>query len=236
MRRVQRRLRSKRRGISPVIATILLLAITIILVATLYYFIKVPLSPPPPVVQLSDVYNATNVVVYGEGNNPGSSNCPGASATCTTAGSIFVVAQVQGTVDVALVTVQFVCEGAVVMSGSLTSIESPQTTAIGAHNLNTLCPAQVGLPGPSCIGYPASSGGQLGDMVYFLPLSATIGGMQSGSELVVYSSICSHQIGTAGSFYYGAPQECSIVNSGCSIQLIYTGQPTALLATIPITS
>jgi flagellin-like protein len=227
---------ARARGVSPVIATILLLSITIVLLATLYYFVKVPLSPPAPQIQLTSQYNFTNIVVYGEGNNPGSANCPGSPSVCNAKGSVFDISQVSGSVSLNLVQVQFFCDGSLALQGSLASIESPQTTTIGAHTLNTLCPSQSSGSGPTCINYPASSGASIGDIVYYVPLSTNAGGLQSGSQFVVYSSVCNTKIALTNGFYYGPPQECTVPASGCEIQLLYTGSPQAILATIPIIS
>ena len=58
LRRGPRLLRSRKgkRGVSPIIGTVLLVAITVVLAAILYAVVQMPLSPPPPVIGIQSFY------------------------------------------------------------------------------------------------------------------------------------------------------------------------------------
>jgi flagellin-like protein len=226
----------RRRGVSPVIATILLLAITIVLVVVLYELIALPLAPSPPSVQLLSNYNSTNIVVYGEGNSPVSLNCPGPSGTCVVPGETFTIQGLTRSVPVSLVQVEFLCDGSVANSGSLTSISNPSTApSVGAgHASSSLCPNQP-TGGPSCINYPAWVDAAFVNLVYYLPRTTGQTTLQAGDQFVVYGSVCQTRIGSAGGgFYYGPPPECVSGLVACSIQLIYTGQSGGVLANLQL--
>lgn len=218
------------------IAGILLIAITVVLVSVLYVLITLPLKPPAPTIQVTSTYNATNVVIYGEGNSPISANCPGVSGTCLAPGETFVVASVSGSIPLNLVSIEFYCNNAVATSGPLSSIENPATaSSSGAgHASSALCPNQA-VGGGSCSNYPAWVNAALVNLVYYLPRTPGQTAMAAGDEFVVYGSMCHVQIGSAGGgFFYGPPPECISGLVSCSIELVYSGQSSAILATLQL--
>lgn len=226
-----------RRGVSPVIATVLLLSITIVLLGLLYAFIRLPLSPAPPNLTYASNYNQTSVTVYQEGNNPPSLNCPGASGTCVIPGETFVVSTLSGSVPYSFVQVQFFCNGVLTQSGALTSIMNPATSpgpgASASHS--SLCPGQSGTSAV-CQNWPAAWA-SLGliDLVYFEPLKSGSSSFGAGDTFYVYSSVCNLKIGSGGTGeYYGPPTECITGVAKCYIQLLYTGNPNAIIGTFQL--
>lgn len=230
------------RAVSPIIGTILLVAIMIVLVAVLYAAIVVVPPPPQVTMRVTSNYNDTNVDLYGAeavGNlNPPSVDCPGASQVCTVPGDTFTIASLSGTVSTSQVQVIFSCNGLEAQSGPLTSIINPASQpAVGASHPNSgLCPNQP-TGGPTCLNYPGWVQGTLVDTIYYLPTSSGSTTLNAGGEFVVYGSVCNTPIGTPQSgFFYGPPQECDSGQVSCTIELLYTGTPNSVLATLSLSA
>ena len=238
------------RGVSPIIGTVLMVAITVVLAAVLYAVVQIPLSPPPPVVGVQSYYNDTSVVIYGEDNGPGSNQCPKPSYTCTMLGNEYVVTQVQGVVPISQVVVLFYCDGGLaqidtlsdILVSSLDSGNAPPPG--GTPSSSNVCPDQAGVstgaiapqgappppppppPPPGggtsgCVNHPAWAGATLSHLVYFVPSQPGEQVIHAGDVFVAYGSACHVMVdSTPGDDYYGPPLECQQVPGLCFIELL----------------
>ena len=250
LRRGPRLLRSRKgkRGVSPIIGTVLLVAITVVLAAILYAVVQMPLSPPPPVIGVQAFYNDSSFTVYGEDNGPYApqDQCPAATHNvCTMPGSMFVITQVQGVIPLGNVQVLFFCNGELAQSGSLLDLFPSQANSSGPGGgpgtKADSCPDQVSGssgpgpgpgPGPggggpgggsggSCLNWPAWGAGLLNHLMYFVPESSTEQVLHAGDYFVVYGSACHVTIDkTVGDDFYGPPTECVVTPGLCVVKLL----------------
>ncbi len=244
-----------RRGVSPLVGTVLLVSIMLVLVALLYQSVVVPLSPPPPYVALETTYNSTPFVVYGPDNDPGSNQCPAfdGHVCLTTNGIVSVVSQVQAP-SPALVdlTFYFVCNGTAIMSAPLLSLEDPAAATVDGGGPGSGsgegCPGTAsagagpgpgpgpgpGSPGSGCINPPAPADSMI-NLVYFVPANPGADALLAGSTFDIYGSTCHYAIdSTLGDDAYGPPPFCLVTPGACSLLLLDSaGSGVSRLATIP---
>lgn len=248
--------RRGRRGVSPVIATVLLISLTMVLLGALYYFIKVPLPPPAPYVGFTTEWNNTQVMLIGQGDNaPGTKGgqCPVIDAAsgyraCFVNGMVTIVSQVQSPAPlISLIKVELVCNGTVQISAPLTSINvsnvfaasgggtppTPTVPVCGGHltpnykNGNLNCFGTVG------------AGVPLYDLVYYNQTNPRSPVIQAGDTFTTYLGgycISTSIDGSVGDDYYGPPAWCNTIPGACAISLYYTGNPSTFIGSWPLSS
>lgn len=252
MRRIGRRA-SSRRGVTPIIATVLLLALTMVLVATLYYIVRTPMPPQAPYLGFQAEWNVGSVELLGDGDNaPGASQCPAATGhICFVQGTQFVLSQVSSPAPpISQILVQFMCNGTVALQSTLAQITAASAIAGGGAGDGTP-PTSAGLCGGHYIlnhcqdpsgnwvsgGCPSTdlncfgsvgSGVPLYSMVYYTPTSTTSLVVEPGDTFTAYSGgycISASIDPSIGDDYYGPPSWCNTIPGACSVQLFYTGNP-----------
>lgn len=250
-----------RRGVSPVIASVLLISLTMVLVATLYFLVRTPLPPQAPYVGFDTQNNATLVELIGSGTlKPGGSGCPATTGnTCFIRGSTFTISQTSSpSPPISLIVVDYKCNGSLVLSAPLSAITASNALAGGAssttnggicglHSTANYCtagttgtPAQCIAGGMNCFG-AAGPGQPLYNVLYYTPITSTQTSLQAGDTFTVYlgGDCISPSIDPfPGSLLFGPPPWCNVDPGACTITLLYNGSPQTVvgsfsLATLP---
>jgi hypothetical protein len=205
-----------------VIATILLLGITLVLVVVLYEEIVVPLPRPAPYVGYEYSYS-TSEPAWGDG-----SDCTGGmNPTCQTLPAlIFTVTGVGSPApNYNNTKLIFECGGTVYLEGTLWQLD--------------LNPASGAMPGPGApqlqrCGSFIPPMAAFNRMLFFDPLTTTARSqVQAGDQIVVFVHTSLSWL-TTDDDYHGTPTSCYQNYDSCSITILYTGSPAETLATIPI--
>jgi flagellin-like protein len=116
--------------VTPIIAVVLLVAMTVVLAGILYTILRVPIPPQAPYVGFSQEWNDTSVELIGQGDNqPGGGQCPAATNhICFMPGLTIVVSQLsQQAILISQVEVIFQCHGQGAMVAPLSSINYTNT-------------------------------------------------------------------------------------------------------------
>lgn len=223
----------RRRAVSPIIATVLLVGITIV-AGTLLWAFRPPVPPAPP---------SLTYVGLGQQSEPAwgdPTDCTNTSiyATCNVLPAVFVVVTSHAPVNLNLAQIEFLfrCNGTILLSGSLQALEVvPGTGSSPGASSPTL--GNCGTWTPNSYGFGATYFNRLG---YFQQVQRGATTLTNGDQLVIY-------VHPAGDFkdmsrhapdddYHGAPPWCFTVASACQIYLTYGTNPASLLATIPVSS
>jgi flagellin-like protein len=240
------RLRGSHRGISPIIGTIFLLAMTIIAGALLWSF-RFYTPPPTPTVTFMLTTGGSNPVWGDPTDNP-----PGGGYSEMNTSAIIVASFSPSTIPLSEIQFTFVCNNeshggneTILVQGSLASM--------------TWFPGDTSNPSPNapklgwCSSFHAGGfgGGSFGTLYnrlgLFDPISDQTTTLEAGDTFLLYIhnggfpldySDCGR--GHSGCFdqddYHGAPPWCFTTAGECTIYLTYTGTPGTLLATIPVES
>ncbi|MDE1822655.1 MAG: hypothetical protein KGI98_17600 [Euryarchaeota archaeon] len=239
----------RKRGVTPIIATVLLLSLTMVLVSVLYYAVKVPMPPQAPYVGFSLQWNSTQLELIGQGDNaPGSGGqCPKSTGyVCYVRGMDAVVSEVGTPAPlISLIQVELACNSTIKLSASLASI----------NYTNTLAASKGGTPPtptiPVCGGHltPNYKNGNLNcfgtvgntvplyNLVYYKPINSKAPFIEAGDQFIAYTGgfcISTSIDGSIGDDYYGPPPWCNTIPGACVIQLWYTGNPAAFIGSIPL--
>jgi flagellin-like protein len=256
MRNPRRWRRSGRRAVSPIIGTILLLAITIV-AGTLLWTFKLYTPPASPSVTFLVRSGGSNPV-WGDGTD--CSPCSGSGVKYSFMNTTQVIIATHTPSDIPLdqIVLTFVCNNA--SSGGPTTVLLTGTLA----NM-TWIPGQTGSSGSAPAGSPLLGycgtlkiGGYGGsdDTAYnrlclFVPINANETSILANGDTFLlyihkggfpldYSNDCSGGSSGVpcldGDDYHGAPPWCFTTQGACTIYLSYIGNPSTLLATIPVFS
>jgi flagellin-like protein len=256
MRRARRWRRSGRRAVSPIIGTILLLAITIV-AGTLLWTFRIYTPPQAPIVTFLIRSGGSNPV-WGDGTDCSPCSGDDAQYSFMNTTQIIVATHTPANIPLSQIILTFVCDNS--------SSGGPSTVLVTGTLANmTWIPGQTGSSGSAPAGSPLLGycatlkvGGYGGsdDTAYnrlclFVPIDSNQTSLlENGDTFILYihkggfpldyNSRCSD--GSAGvpcldgDDYHGAPPWCFTTQGACTIYLSYIGNPTELLATIPVYS
>jgi flagellin-like protein len=262
MRNGRRWRRAGHRAVSPIIGTILLLAITIVAGTILWSFHIYTPAAPPQITFL--IRSGGSDPVWGDGTDcekgtgstgPGCGSNPVYSFMNTT--QIIIASHSPADISLSDIIVTFVCNNG--SSGGPTTVLLTGTLA----NM-TWIPGQTGSSGSAPAGSPLLGycatlkiGGYGGsdDTAYnrlclFIPINSTQTSLlENGDTFLLYihaggfpldySGDCSTGSNTPcldGDDYHGAPPWCFTTEGACTLDLSYVGNPSELLASIPVYS
>jgi len=206
----RRRLRRRASGVSPIIASILLVAITVVSATVLYSF-RPSLSNPP--LRL-DTYVSTiaNEPAWADGSECKNVN---GEQQCTTLPAIAITFVSPSPIPLDDLQFVFLCNSTVYISSSLTAME--------------WVPGSVGTVGT---GPQVSSCGSFtppktmwNRVAFFDQLTPGTLVLEPGDMLVFYA----HTFLTfKDDDFHGAPEFCYSVPNACTLDIYYTGLPTSL--------
>ncbi len=257
MRDRRRWRRSGRRAVSPIIGTILMLAITIV-AGTILWTFRIYTPPASPTITFLIRSGGSNPV-WGDGTD--CSPCTGAKATYSLMNTtqIIVATHSPAVISLSDIDLTFVCSNA--------STGGPTTTLLSGTLANmTWIPGTTGSSGSAPAGSPLLGycatlkvGGYGGsdDTAYnrlclFVPINSDeTAVLENGDTFILYihkgdypldySGDCANGVTGQtpcpdGDDYHGAPPWCFTTVGACTIYLTYVGNPSTLLATIPVSS
>ncbi len=256
MRRIRRWRRSGRRAVSPIIGTILLLAITIVAGTLLWTFRFITPAAAPQVSFL--IRSGGSNPVWGDGTD--CSPCSGSDAQYSFMNTTQVIIASHTPADISLsdIVLTFVCSNAssggpttVLLTGTLANMTwipgetgSSGSAPAGSPLLGYCATLKVG-------GYGGSDDTAYNRLCLFVPIDANQTALlENGDTFILYihkggfpldyNNRCSG--GSSGDpcldgdDYHGAPPWCFTTPGACTIYLTYVGNPTETLATIPVYS
>ncbi len=208
----------RRRAVSPIIGTILLVSLTVVLISLVYVLVVVPVSPPPPYIGVSVTYSP-HQTYYGDANL-----CPPTTGACPSLPAVtFTLTQVVSPApSYSLVDLLFHCNGTTYLDTGLTaalfdpSVPPPTPVAPTVGNCGTFSP---GLPPPV-----------FNELLYYQPLHPGAGRLAPGDQIVVYL----HAALPPSTSYAGAPPWCLTVPGACTLELLYTGSAGAVLLNLAL--
>jgi flagellin-like protein len=235
------------RGVSNMIAIVLLVAMTVVLASVLYAF-----KPPVPQATSSIYYTVntgTTAPTWGDLTDCANINDP---STCAQQPAVDIVFTTQspGTMPVADLVFYFLCNNSVYFESTLPNMLYIPTTN---HAANFNCAAQPGFPNGNCLGTcgtynPANIFGYsipFSRLGFFWQLTPNATYLSDGDSIVLYihSTTAPHDVGSTNpdtDDYHGIPAWCFAAPGTlnppnlCSIELEYTGPPQAIVVDIPV--
>jgi flagellin-like protein len=237
-----------RRGVSNLLAVMLLVAITIILVAFLYAF-----KPPVPQASSSLYYSTQGgltLPTFGD-----STDCVNIlqPSTCSQLQAVQIVFTTQspGTMPIGSLQFFFLCNGTVYLQSTLPHMLYIPTTS---HSVNANCVAGENCLGKCGVYDPGQVFGHLipfNRLGFFWQLVPNATYLQDGDSIILYihSPVAPHDCSSSGCSsapdtddYHGIPPWCFASPGGappassCSIQIVYTGSPASTVLTIPVSA
>lgn len=240
--------RRNRRGVSNLLAVMLLVAITVILAGILYAF-----KPPVPEATSSLYYSTQaglTLPTFGDSTDCVNINNP---STCSQLQAVQIVFTTQspGTMPVGALEFYFLCNGTVYLQSTLPHMLYIPTTS---HSANQMC-----FSGENCLGKcgnydPSQVFGRLipfNRLGFFWQLTPNATYLQDGDSIILYihSAVAPHDCSSSGCSpdpdtddYHGIPAWCFASPSGapatssCSIEIVYTGSPATTVLTIPVSA
>lgn len=241
--------RRPRRGVAPIIGTILMLALTIVIFSILFSFrFYTPASPP----------NLTLVIKSG-GSNPvwgdGTDVEDGQYSLMNT--TAIIIASVSPT-NVLLSQVQFtfICNNESSGGNETTLVQGTLQDMTWFPGETSEAPSDAPQLGWCASFHAGGFGGGAFGTAYnrlgiFVPISANDSTLQAGDTFLLYihnggypldyedrAADCAGGVATKpcldGDDYHGAPPWCFTSQDSCKILLSYLGNPTTLLASIPV--
>ncbi len=231
------------RGVSNIIAVILLVAMTVVLAAVLFAF-----KPPIPNATSSIYYTietGTTAPTWGDLTDCGDITDPSSCAQQPAVDIIFTT-QSPGTMPVADIEFIFICNGTVYFESTLPNMLYIPTTD---HAANFNCVEPGGNCLQTCGNYdPATVFGYdipFSRLGFFWQLTPNATYLSDGDSIVMYihSTHSPHDVGSTSpdtDDYHGMPAWCFAQGTSlnppnlCTIELVYLGQPQSVLVTIPV--
>ncbi|MGA7922432.1 MAG: archaellin/type IV pilin N-terminal domain-containing protein [Thermoplasmata archaeon] len=224
--------RASRRGVSPVIATILLVAITVVLAAVLYGYLSVSTPNQSPSISFiakgfqsqqawGDPTDCTNTTQY---------------ATCNSIPAVFMIFTSQ--IPQALLLSQLVfllrCNGTSLVNGTLEAME--------------IVPGSGASPSPSspvlgkCGNWtPSASGNQatfFNRLAYYQQLFPGKTTLQDGDTMVIYAhppgNFCDRNGNCPDDDFHGAPLWCFSVPGDCTAYILDKAAGNLVVAQLPL--
>lgn len=231
------------RGVSNIIAVILLVAMTVVLAAVLFAF-----KPPVPQATSSIYYTVdtgTTAPTWGDLTDCANVNDPSTCAQQPAVDIIFTT-QSPGTMPVSELEFIFLCNGTVYFDSTLPNMLYIPTTN---HAANFNCVEPGGNCLQTCGKYnPAAVFGYdipFSRLGFFWQLNPNATYLSDGDSIVLYihSTTAPHDVGSTNpdtDDYHGIPAWCFATPGTlnppnlCSVELVYTGQPQSVVVTIPV--
>jgi flagellin-like protein len=248
------RWRRSRRAVSPIIGTILLLAITIVAGVILWSFhIYTPAAPP-----------SVTFLIRSGGSNPvwgdPTDQSGGGAYSLMNTTQVIVATHTPVNIPLDEVFLTFVCNNqssggneTILLSGTLANMTwipgvsggSSGTAPVGAPTLGWCASLKIGGYGGGAVSTAYNR------LCIFAPISANQTTLLANGDTFIlyihkggypldYSGDCAKgSSGTGcldGDDYHGAPPWCFTTQGACTIYLSYIGNPSTLLATIPVFS
>jgi flagellin-like protein len=257
MRMPRRWRRSGRRAVSPIIGTILLLAITIVAGVILWSF---RIYQPPATPQVT-------FLIRSGGSNPvwgdPTDESGGGTYSLMNTTQVIVATHTPAAIPLDEVYLTFICDNTshggnrtVLLSGTLANMTwipgvsggSSGTAPVGAPTLGWCASLKINGYGGGAVSTAYNR------LMIFDPISANETELlENGDTLILYihkggypldyedsSGDCAGHVAgypcLDGDDYHGAPPWCFTTEGACTIYLTYTGSPSTLLATIPVYS
>ena len=213
------RWRRGRRAVTPIIANILLLGMTVTAGALLFAFR--PDLPQSPSSLYFSTYQGPGEPAWGDGSD--CSNVNGVQQ-CKVLPSLDIIltASNPSSLLVSSLQIYFFCNGTIYLSATLNKVAwVPGSTG----TVGTTGAPQLG----KCGTYVPPKAG-FNRLLYFHQLTAASAHMENGDTIVLYSATF---VGGDDDFH-GAPVWCFSTPGACTIDIVYGGPPQAALAQIPL--
>jgi hypothetical protein len=227
--------------VAPIIATILILAMTIVIFTILFSF-KFTTPPAPP---------SVNFLIHSGGSNPvwgDPTDEKAGTYSLMNTSQIIVASSSPTNIPLSAIQFTFVCNNAstggnitILVQGTLASMTwFPGTTGNPPSDAPTL-----GWCGSFHVGgYGGGSFGTLYNRLgLFVPIAAGVTILQAGDTFILYIHNGGYPLDYTDcdacfdqDDYHGAPPWCFTNPGACTIYLSYTGSPGTLLAQIPVYS
>jgi flagellin-like protein len=253
-----RRWRRQNRGraIAPIIATILLLAMTVIAAALLFSF-KFYTPPSTPAVTIV-IHSGGSNPVWGDGTDtPHTCSSPGTCYSLMNTSQIIIASASPTNVPLDLIDFTFICDNTSVGGNRTILVQGTLASMTWFPGSTTSPPA--GAPDLGwCASFHAGGFGGSDDTLYnrlglFVPIAPGYTVLTAGDTFILYihnggypldydggSHDCTAENTVAPCFdaddYHGAPPWCFTNPGACTIYLSYVGSPSSLIATIPVYS
>jgi flagellin-like protein len=254
MRPPRRWRRSDRRAVSPIIGTILLLAITIVAGVILWSF-RIYTPPASPQVTF---------LIRSGGSNPvwgDPTDDDGGAYSLMNTTQVIVATHTPADIPLDEIDLTFICDNTssggnrtVLLTGTLANMTwipgvsggSSGTAPVGSPTLGWCASLKVAGYGGGAVSTAYNR------LMIFDPISANQTNLLANGDTLIlyihkggfpldwndYSGDCEGGIlkhpCLDGDDYHGAPPWCFTTQGACTIYLTYTGNPTTLLATIPV--
>lgn len=233
----------RRRGVAPIIAQILLLAMTIVIFSILFTF-HFNTPPAPPSVTFLIKSGGSNPV-WGD---PTDEQAGSYSLLNTT--QIIIAATSPSNIPLSSINFAFICNNESV-GGNETILVQGSLSAMTWFPGDTSEPAANAPKIGWCASFHAAGFGGGSNSVYynrlglFVPLAPGQSVLTTGDTFILYIHNGGYPLdytdcpGTESQCldpddYHGAPPWCFTSQTACTIVLTYTGSPTTVLATIPV--
>lgn len=231
-----------RRGVAPIIGTILILLITIVAFTILFSF-RFITPPAPP---------AVNLLIHSGGSNPvwgdPTDVPPSGGYALMNTSQIVIVSSSPTNIPLSSIQFTFICNNE--SSGGNESV-----LVQGNLQAMTWFPGSSGSPPANApkLGWCASfhaggyGGGAFGTLYnrlgIFVPISASVTVLAAGDTFILYIHNGCYPLDYSSGHalcdqddYHGAPPWCFTDPGACTIFLTYLGSPDTLLAQIPVYS
>jgi flagellin-like protein len=219
----RRSVRAGRRGVSNVIAVVMLVLITIVAGVFLWSY-RLP-TPAPPTALYYSVYGTASEPAWGDG-----SDCAnGSPQVCKTLPADYIVFTSHSPEYLRLTSLEFVlmCNGTSYLSATLAGME--------------WVPGTSGTPGPTapqlghCGSYTPPKAA-FNRLAYFQQATPGDLSLANGDAVVVYLNAPGSWV-TTDDDYHGIPTWCFTIPGACSLSIVYLGGATAGIAlAIPVSS
>ncbi|HZY71002.1 MAG TPA: hypothetical protein VFF67_08525 [Thermoplasmata archaeon] len=225
--------RRPRRGVSNLIAVILISGMTLAAGALLFLF-RFNLPAKPVTVEYT-IQGDQGLPAWGD---PTDCTNQTLNATCDTLPAVFVVFTSHSPDNIPLSALQltFICNQTTLLQANFQSLEVvPGTGANPGASAPHIANCGTWNWG-SGHGY---SGTYFNRLLYFQQLKPTLPVLANGDQLVVYihppADFCDRNNHCPDDDYHGVPPWCFAVPGDCTIYLSYTQNPVTLIASIPFT-
>lgn len=231
--------RGGRRGVSPIIASVFLVAMTVVAGATLWAF-----RPQPPVQPATFYYQVSTGAgepTWGDGSDCQNVKDPGTGQTvqtCLTLPSIdiYLTSASQPAIALSELTFFFLCNGTIYLTAPLGGMAwVPGTAATVGGSAPQLGTCGTYVP-------PKAAWDRL---AYYDQVRAGSPYWMAGDEIVLYAhtfeppncpspTVKNGVIVSCDDDFHGAPEWCYTVPGACTILLAYTGTPPTVALRVPL--
>ncbi|MGC2788527.1 MAG: archaellin/type IV pilin N-terminal domain-containing protein [Thermoplasmata archaeon] len=240
------------RGVAPIIATILLLAMTLVIFTLLFSF-KFITPPSPPTVSFV-IHSGGSNPVWGDGTDT-----PGDGTYSLLNTTQIIISSVSPTnIPLSAIEFSFICDNSSTGGNSTVLVQGSLAEMTWFPGLTSSPPAGAPTLGWCASFHAGGYGGGSFSTYYnrlglFIPVSSQTDTLQAGDTFLLYihnggypldygdtANDCNNHVAHKpcldGDDYHGAPPWCFTNPGSCTINLEYTGSPVTSLASIPVYS